>query len=202
MVKRFLCWFFIIFTGLSFCVSAFAVTDRQLLTQGQEYFDSQKYEKAIAVFQSLIEKYPDSEYVPYTLYGQALSYLKSANYKKAKSRFRRVLSKYADEKNLAADSMLGLAECYRKLGEYNLAISAYDKIYKKYPDKRAEVNMGKAWTFYEKGDMHSAERCFQKLIKSSSNLESLKKIYILGTMYKERDDYKKAVEIFKKIPTV
>ncbi|MCK5305883.1 MAG: tetratricopeptide repeat protein [Candidatus Omnitrophica bacterium] len=200
MVKRLLCWFIIIFTGLNFCVLAFAATDSQLLRQGQEYFDSQKYEKAAAAFQVLIEKYPDSEYMPYAFYGQGLSYLKSGEYKKAKGRFREVLSEYVDEKKIAVDSMLGLAECYRKLGEYNLAISTYDKIYRKYPGKRAEVNMGKAWTFYTKGDMPSAERCFQKLIKSSSNLKSLEKIYILGTMYKEQNDHKKAIEVFKKIP--
>jgi tetratricopeptide (TPR) repeat protein len=182
-------------------LSSYAFSSSQnVINRAQELYSEGNYEEVISLVDNFVSANQKSEYLPYVLYARGLSYYKIKQYPKAINDFKVIIDKYSYLDVLCSEAMMALAECYKKQKAYNLAIVIYEQIEKKYPDKKNEAEVQKAWAYHLSGKTDNATQTLNKLISSSEKLDSLEKIYILGSMYKDKKDYKKAVETFKKIP--
>jgi outer membrane protein assembly factor BamD len=109
--------------------------------------DQERADKALAVFTSLVERYPKSEYVEDSKYkiqvvrdqlaGKEMSvgryYLRKKNYTAAINRFREVLSKYQTTRH-SEEALYRLTEAYLGLGIANEAQTAAAVLGHNFPD--------------------------------------------------------------------
>ncbi len=192
-----------IFISLIFVLflSSYAFSNSQdVIGRAQELYDKGDYEEVISLLDSFISKRQKSEYLPYALYARGLSHYKKNQYAKAINDFKRITNNFSYIDELCGDAMMALAECYKKQKAYNLAIVTYEQIEKKYLNKQSEAEIQKAWAYHLSGRTNNATQALNKMIGSSGKLDSLEKIYILASMYKDKRDYKGAVKTFKRIP--
>ncbi len=116
------------------------------------YYNIQRYDEALSNYRAVLERYPDSEVaerIPdtireltetvayleyekaYTLFSQARETNDLNLYRKAAEGFRLVVDNYPDtESETGAYANMGFA--YEELGEFNLAVEAYDQVIKKF----------------------------------------------------------------------
>ena len=111
--------------------------------------DQERAEKAMIVFNQLVEKFPKSEYVTDAKYkiqvakdqlaGREMKvgrfYLENANYTAAINRFREVLAKYQSTRH-TEEALYRLVEGYLKLGIVNEAQTAAAVLGHNYPDSQ------------------------------------------------------------------
>jgi tetratricopeptide (TPR) repeat protein len=173
---------------------------RQAIEQAQELYNRSKYQQAISLLSNFISKTKSDDFLPYALYTRALAYYQMKEYNKAINDFVKISKDYKYMDELHADALMALAETYKKQRAFNLAIITYEEIEKKYPDKKEEAQTQKAWAYYLSGRTDNAKNILDKMIDSDGKLDSLEKIYVLASMYKDEKKYKEAVNTFKKIP--
>ena len=111
--------------------------------------DQERAEKALTLFVSLVEKYPNSEYVEDSKYkiqvtrdqlaGKEMSvgrfYLTRKNYTAAVNRFRDVVGKYQTTRHIE-EALYRLTEAYLALGIVNEAQTAAAVLGHNYPDSQ------------------------------------------------------------------
>lgn len=186
----------IIILLLSFAVQA---DDRQVMEQAQELYNKSQYRQVISLLNNFISKTKSDDFLPYALYTRALAYYQMKEYNKAINDFVKITKDYKYMDELNADALMALAETYKQQRAFNLAIITYEEVEKKYPDKEEEAQTQKAWAYYLSGRTDNAKDILGKMIDSDSKLDSLEKIYVLASMYKDEKKYKEAVDTFKKI---
>lgn len=92
------------------------------------------YGEAISVFDNLIDKYPQSRYVPYALFFKGLSLINTNSYDQALNLFKNFESVYPKYHNLYYYSQYYHAYTLYKLGKYNDAIVIFKNIIDEMPD--------------------------------------------------------------------
>lgn len=87
---------------------------RQLLELGNEEFDKTAYDRALKLYDKLVEEFPDSEHVVLAQYNSGLCYEKLEEHEEAAKRFRAVVEQHPDSPS-RKDAMFKLAVTLGKL---------------------------------------------------------------------------------------
>ena len=81
-----------------------------LYWSGEVYYEVKDYEKAIGLYQRLIDEYPNSTYVPNAYYSKGWCFYKQSLFQLALESFTKVVSDHPNAK-VAGDSLYKTAEC-------------------------------------------------------------------------------------------
>lgn len=104
--------------------------------KGEKLFEEGKYEEAIAVFEGLLEKFPDAYIINL---GVGDSYFQMEKYEEAEKFYQKVLEK--DPNHVRA--LIGIGSCYLNQGNKERALEWYSKIeFEKIDDSTVLYNIG------------------------------------------------------------
>lgn len=154
------------------------------LSEGVQMFQQGRYEEAIALFQKVLEKEPDSVDARYNL---ALSLLRSGKQDEAIALLEKVIEMKPD----MMETYLALGECYFNMGENEKAKSYFEQALEKEPNN-AEV-------YYNLGIIHYKDDRTDEAIKNFITSNSLDPefaptYYQLGLAYIKKGEMDKAVQ--------
>jgi outer membrane protein assembly factor BamD len=153
------------------------------------YFDDGQYEEALSYYRDFGDLHPQHEKVPYTIYRSALCHrrrVRAVNRDQTATRealvyLDRLLASYpysehareAEElwrelRNKLAHQVLGIADFYRKRGEYEAAAERYRSLLSEYPglglDAKSLYNLGLCYEAMNRPD--EAERVFLAVVQN------------------------------------
>jgi tetratricopeptide (TPR) repeat protein len=177
---------------------------KKLETDGEKYFDLNKYEDCRALAELYYSKGSFDEAL--NVYGRALAKAVSLEDKAAIynnmgiCRYRKgdydaaitVLKKGISLKGDSAELHSNLAICYGAKGYDDLAKQEHDAA-AKLKTSNAETLLNTGNTYFPNGNYQEAERCYRAIIAADSRFS---KAYVnLALMYGDRKDYAKAWEV-------
>lgn len=102
---------------------------------GSCYMQIRNYPQALIEMESILKRYPQSEYVGDTVYQIANIHYINSDYEKAIRYYNMVLSQYKDSKYLI-QAKFQLASCYEEMEDYKTALEMFNKLLKEYPQKK------------------------------------------------------------------
>lgn len=201
MVKPLLLAVLFSFLSLTVINLANAETDSELFSRGEKFLNNSEFDSAIKTFQTLIDKYPYSKFIPYAIYDQALAFLEIGEYQQAEANFKRIGRDFSYLKDLIPKAQFGLAECYLRMGKDDLADSIYSSLLNKDLAKAPDVLFNKAWVYYKQDKWDLAAAFFKRMVERyPTDQKALDAKFMLASIYKEQGRYKRAVDVFKTIP--
>jgi TolA-binding protein len=100
------------------------------------YYSQERYDVAAKVFLSFQEKHPSHDTAPRALRLAAECHYKLEQYHDAIRAFDRLIETYKDQRDLRAEAMYWLGQCYEETGEGVLAYRAYKQLTWDYPESR------------------------------------------------------------------
>jgi tol-pal system protein YbgF len=118
-----------------------AQTDLQLYSSGRQAYDKGELDKARQIFQSLIQKYPQSETVDNAQFWIGESYYREEWYERAILEYQTVIEKYPKGNKVPA-AMLKQGLALLKIGEKSSARLILQELVKKYP-KASEADIAR-----------------------------------------------------------
>ncbi len=116
-------------------------TDKQLYTSARQAYDNGEMDKARQTFQSLIQKYPQSEMVDNAQFWIGESYFREKWYERAILEYQTVIEKYPKGNKVPA-AMLKQGMALLQIGEKSSARLILQELVKKYP-KAPEADIAK-----------------------------------------------------------
>jgi tetratricopeptide (TPR) repeat protein len=170
-------------------VEGLVVTDdiRDRVTEGNSLFEQGKYDEAAALFQKILEQYPDT-YPIYRNLGNC--YFAQEKYDLAEENYQKVLEK--DPGN--AEAIIAIGNCYSNRGDTAKALEWYGKVdFEKIEDPVVLYNLG--ITYGKNGQYEDALKCYQKAVDKNKNFQDAR--YQLGLTYISLQKNAEAVATFE-----
>jgi tetratricopeptide (TPR) repeat protein len=181
---------------------------QDILKEGDEYYQQNKFDEAIAKYQELIDNYPESPLVLNALTGMACCYGFKATFGEEDAYYKQIevmkeiISKYPEtEKGVHTYFLIG--GVYRELENYDVAIKWFKESIKRYSEKgisTAEALHYLGDTYYKKEDYNMALSTFQKIINEHPDYHFVKGYgirYLIGCCYEHLGRIDEALEIYK-----
>jgi len=158
-----------------------------LLTKGNEIFDTKDYVGALAAYQDILARFPDT-YPIYMNVGNC--YFAQEQYDKAEESYLKVLAK--DPQNVKA--IIAVGNCYANRGDAAKAQEWYGKIaFEQIDDPIVLYNLGTS--YYNNAKFDDALKFFQKAVEKQK--DSTDAIYQLGLTYISLQRNAEAVATFE-----
>lgn len=164
------------------------------------HYDAGDYAAAVAEYQGIINQYtPDpaaKDSVEKAYFGIAWTYLKSGDAAKAIKTFEDIFSKTSD-KNTKVSALVQIGDAYQDLGQFDKAISIYDRILLDFPDSiHADyVQFRQGIALLQMNRIDVAVMSFlglQNNFPKSKYLDDVE--YYLGVAYFKRNDFLAAIQ--------
>lgn len=157
------------------------------LSKGIDFFTQGQYDKAIASFEKVIEKFPSSVEGYYNL---GLTYLRKGDIDQAIVSLEKDKELYPE----GIEVYLALGECYFNKGDSEKAMSSFSRAIELQPDNpRAYYNLGIVYYKLDKTD--EALQAFNKSIELNPEFSSVH--YQAGLASIKKGDYKRAIKYFE-----
>jgi cellulose synthase operon protein C len=159
------------------------------------------YKTAVAEYGVVAEKWPDSSFAPYALFGKGWAHLKSKELQPATESFTSLVTKHSGHA-LAADAQFGRAIARRQSGDFKGAVEDIDAYLKSNPDDehRADALYEKGLAQVGQNDFAGASTTFESLLKDHPKYAGADKaLYELGWALKSMDKHSEAVPVFARI---
>ena len=123
--------------------------DEILYWRGETYLKQNRLPEARRDYQSVIDDFPQSTYVPQALYSLGWSFFQEKEFAPAKTAFLHLTTSFPNHQ-LSQDAALKIAECDYNAGRLKDAIEDFKSIEAKYPRSAhlCEVNFNTAESFY------------------------------------------------------
>ena len=130
------------------------------------------YNKAIATWKTMIQKYPESELLDQSLYQVGVSQSNLKKYSEAIQSFKRVIDSYVGS-SWQDNSQYQIGWAFYKLEEYGDAIDAFSEVIRKFPSSRLQPNaiFGIANCFFKQGHYKNAISEYKKVVENYPNLK-------------------------------
>lgn len=174
------------------------------LTQiGDAFQDTERWDKAVEIYDRILKDYPGSVYADYVQYRQGIALLKLAKIESATLAFQSLRQNFPKSKYLAdIDYYLGVA--YFKKSDWPTAIKSIETFLKNPnhpPDFIPEANYVLALSYLNMSKPDDAIKIFQKIIKIYPNDLAVVRNSEIGIAkaYHVKGDDKEAVKRFKLI---
>ena len=170
-------------------VEGLVITDevRDLLGKGNELFEKNDYDGALAVYQDLITKYPEA-YPIYRNIGNC--YFAQEKYDLAEENYMKLLEK--DPKSVEA--IIAIGNCHANRGDPAKALEWYGKVeFEKIEDPIVLYNLGT--NYYNNAKFEDALRFYQKAVEKQK--DSVDALYQLGLTYLNLQKNAQAIAAFE-----
>jgi len=170
-------------------VEGLAITDdiRDLLGKGNDLFDKDDYNGALAVYQDIIAKYPDA-YPIYMNLGNC--YFAQEKYDLAEENYLKLLEKDP----MKAEAVIAVGNCYANRGDSAKALEWYGKIeFERIEDPIVLYNLGT--NYYNSNKFEDALRFYQKAVEKQK--DSVDALYQLGLTYLNLQKNAEAIAAFE-----
>jgi len=176
-------------TAVMVKVEGLAMTDeiKALLIQGNEAFEQQKFDEALAAYQQIMVKYPDA----YIIYGNIGNcYFSQEKYDLAEEAYLKVLEKAPDDTN----AIISIGNCYSNRGDSANALEWYGKVeFEKIDDPIVLYNLGTS--YYNNSKFEDALKFYLKAVEKQK--ESPDALYQLGLTYLNLQKNAEAIATFE-----
>lgn len=157
------------------------------LNKGNQLFEGEKYGEAIAVFQAMIEKYPDA-YILNKNIGNC--YFAQEQYDLAEQYYQKIL----DREPANVEAILLIGNCYANRGQNEKALEWYGKIeFEKIDDPIVLYNVGT--NYYNSSKFEEALRYYRKATEIQKDF--LDALYQLGLTYLTLGNYQESINTFE-----
>ncbi len=142
--------------------------DEILFWRGETYLKQNRLPDAQRDYQSVIDNFPQSAYVPQALYSLGWLFFQEKEFAPAKSIFLRLTTSFPKHQ-LSEDAALKIAECDYNAGRLKDAIEDFQSFAAQNPKSAhlCEANLNIAESYYYLGRFDSAEGFYQKALGSS-----------------------------------
>jgi len=160
----------------------------QLLTKGNELFNSKKYKEAIKEYQIILEENPEFYIIQKNL-GNA--YYELGNYDSAIEHYKLILNKQPG----STEILIALGNSYLDKGELEIGLSYFNRIEEEaITDSLVFYNIGTS--FYNKGEIKEAIEYYSKALSLDPNLSDA--FYQLGMCYMNINEKENAMTNFNR----
>ena len=174
--------------------------DEILFWTGEAYLKENRFVDAQHAYQSLIDQFPQSTFVPQALYSLAWSYFQDKRFDLAKKTFLRLTTSFPTHQ-LTEDASLKIAECDYNASQLKSAITEFQDFVVKYPKSThaCEANFNTAESYYYLAQYDAAIGMYAKISGPScdDNLE-LQAYTAEGWSYIKQNNFNGAQNVFKK----
>ncbi len=174
--------------------------DEILFWRGETYLKQNRLPEAQRDYQSVIDDFPKSTYVPQALYSLGWSFFQEKEYIPAKKTFLRLTMSFPNHQ-LSEDAALKVAECDYNAGRLKDAIGDFQNFAAKYPKSAhlCEVNFNIAESYYYRDTFNAAAGFYQKALDSSCDDALRLAAYTAqGWNYIKLSKFNNARDVFKK----
>jgi TolA-binding protein len=125
----------------------------------ESYFNLEEYKKAVTAYKNYVLNFPKTSNRIQALFRLGVSHFQTENYGEAVIAFNDTLE--ADPNGgLAKDAMVNIPLCYRKMGQNNQALGAYDRILQRYPEIEQRNKI-----LVQMGELHEEEKDYESALK-------------------------------------
>lgn len=157
------------------------------LEKGNDLFEEEKYEEAMAIYKKILEDFPDAYAVSRNI---GNCYFQMEQYDLAHQYYQTVLDKDPDNNEM----ILAIGNCYTNRGEDEQALEWYNKIkFEKIENVTVLYNLGTH--FYNLSQYQDALKYYKKAVKIQNDF--LDGLYQLGLAHLTLGQQKEAVEVFE-----
>lgn len=141
------------------------LAQKSLYYIGQSYHSQRDYKAAMGIYQKVVDRYPQGEYITRAKYQIALCYRRLGDYDKASRLFEDFISSYSWS-DLADDALFDIASMNRLDKKYNEAMDAYARLMKLYSKSPLldESLWWLSWCRMKVGLLEEAIQGFQDLL--------------------------------------
>lgn len=170
-------------------VEGLIITDevKDLLTRGNELFDKNDYETALALYEEILAKYPDAYPV---LMNIGNCHFALEKYDLAEASYLKLLEK--DPKSVNA--VIAIGNCYANRGDAAKALEWYGKVeFEKIDDPTVLYNLGT--NYYNNAKFEDALKFYQKAVEKQK--EPTDALYQLGLTYLNLQKNPEAIAAFE-----
>jgi len=131
-----------------------------------------KFDKALAEFQAVIDKYPQTDQAIQSHLLIANLYIIKEKYQDAISVFQKMLTKYTENRELQAKTMISIGACYEKMNDWDNAYKNYRAAFEKYPDTKSALQVPAYILAHYLGnkDKENAELAYQQALQDYKKL--------------------------------
>lgn len=161
---------------------------RERFNEGLNLFKEQKYEQAAAIFEEIVEKYPDLNQVNINL---GTVYFQMEKYDKAITYLQKALEQDPDN----ADVRSRIADCYLRMNKTEEAFKLYKEIADKNPEDKYAV--GKTANLAQNMDDYDTAIVYYRKLLALDETDPWAHLY-LGTLLYLKDQLNEAVTILEK----
>lgn len=162
------------------------MTAENLYEKAKQYYDEEKYEKALKVCKKII-KINENDVYHWNVIGNI--YYKQDKYKKAKTAYQKAIN---TDENFASP-WNGLGNTYKKLGEYNKAITAFQKA--------IEIDKNFTFPLYGMGNVYYFKENYEEALKSFQRAIEIDEGFAgswngMGITYSKLGEFEKSIKCF------
>jgi TolA-binding protein len=125
-----------------------------------------QFEKAIANFQIVIDKFPETDQAAESYFKIGNLYVLQEKYQEALAQFRKVLAQYPEKKDLMARATMAIAGCYEKTNDWDNTHKYLREAFEKYPDvpSTLPIPAGIITYYLNKKDKAGEERAYAQAV--------------------------------------
>ncbi len=170
-------------------VEGLVLTDelKTALEKGNKLYEERKYQEAILVFESILQKYPDAYIIDLNI---GNCYFQMEEYDKAEEHYKKVLEKNPEN----VDAIIGIGNCYLNRGQKEEAMEWYNKVeFEKINNETVLYNIGT--TLYENSQFNEALKYYKKAVELNESFLDAR--YQLGLTYIALGKYQEALSEFE-----
>lgn len=163
----------------------------------ESFFNLKEFDKAVTAYKNFVLNFPKAPNRTQAMFRLGVSHFQTENYGEAVIAFNDTLE--ADPNGgLAKDAMINIPLCYKKMGQSNQALGAYERILLRYPDieQRNNILIQMGGLNEEKKDFETALKKYQmipaEVPEAFDSLVAQGRVYRLLKMpNQEREIYEK-----------
>ncbi|MCP4639789.1 MAG: tetratricopeptide repeat protein [bacterium] len=160
------------------------------------------YQASITALSTLGAELPDSPLAPYARYQLARVYLAKNDLEKAAIEFTAVADSTMPDERLKVESRFRAAEMYDRIGWFDAAVTAYQKLQTDFPGSEyaERAQLGYAWALFNASKYEDAGKAAAAFIQANPESPStLGMRYLQANCSQQRKDYAKALDQYKAI---
>jgi len=163
------------------------------------YYQAGEYSTALKEYESVVRRYPRSEYAENAQYRIALCHWKEGREDTSNVLLAGFAAAYPESK-LADDAKFQIAERFREKEQYRAAADAYRKVVEKYPasDSADEALWNMGWCYIKLRDNERSGQAFHRLVSEypySQLIGSAR--FWAGVSYENTEKWQAAVDMYK-----
>ncbi len=169
---------------------------------GKAHAEAGRAASAVSALSRLVREHASNPFVPMGRYQLAFAYVAQGDLEKAAVEFSEVAGMEGAGDPLRMESHYRAAESYDKLGWFDAAVSAYERLEGDYPDSvyAHRARYGHSWALYEAGNVEAAMAAAEEFAAQYPDSQYRPgTLYLLGNCFQQQERYDNALGTFQEL---